>query len=119
RGGMAPRDAAESQAFPDVPGALIQVAVDRPQLTCTVEPRDRAAVRSHDLALGIASGAPLRVEHRWRELNRIEGSLLDGGEHLGPAKVGIRSGVAMRIPAGDGRLQHRRTQSDGLRQGWD
>src|SRR5205814_9374781 len=90
-----------------------------PQLTCTVEPRDRAAIRSHDLASGIASAAPLRVDHRWRELNRIEGSLLDGGEHLGPAKVGIRSGVAVRIPSGDGFLQHRRTQSYGLCQGWD
>jgi hypothetical protein len=28
RGGVAPRDAAERQAFPDVSGALVQVAVD-------------------------------------------------------------------------------------------
>lgn len=28
--GVAPRDAAESQAFADVPGALVQIAVDRP-----------------------------------------------------------------------------------------
>ena len=33
------------------------------------------------------------------------------GQHLGPAKVGIRSHMAVRIPAGDGLLQHRRGSS--------
>src|SRR5262249_31909240 len=106
-------------AFPDVPGALVEVAVDRPELPRTIEPRDRAAVRPYDLALGIASGAPLCVEHLWRELNRIEGGFLDGGEHFGPTKVDIRTCLAVRIRAADGLLQHRWGQSHGLRQGGD
>src|SRR5262245_3002180 len=74
RGGVAPRNAAERQTFPDIPGALVQVAVNGPEFTRTVEPRYRTAIRPHNLGTGIASGAALRVEHRGRELNRIEGS---------------------------------------------
>src|SRR5262249_15872915 len=76
RGGVAPRNAAERQTFPDVPGALIQVAIYGPKFTRTVEPRYRAAIRPHNVGTGIASGAALRVEHRGRELNRIEGGFL-------------------------------------------
>src|SRR5262245_52841344 len=119
RDGVAPRDAAKSQAFPDVPGALIHVAIDRSKLTRTVEPRYRAAVRPYDLAPSIASGSPLCVEHGGRKLKRVEGARLDGAEHLGPTEVGVPSRLAVCIPSGDGLLQHRGGQSQGLRQGYD
>src|SRR5882724_8957247 len=119
RRGVAPRDAAESQAFTDVPDALVHVAVDRAKLTRTVEPRYRAAIRPYDLTSGIASGAALRVEHRGRELKRVDGARLDGAEHLGPTEVGVPSRLAVCIPSGDGLLQHRGGQSQGLRQGCD
>src|SRR5947207_1657309 len=38
--GIAPGDAAERQAFADVSGALVQIAVDRTQLARAVQPRD-------------------------------------------------------------------------------
>src|SRR5262245_54973076 len=119
RRGVTPCDAAESQAFPDVPGTLVHVAVDRAKFTRTVEPRYRAAIRPYDLAPGITSGPPLCVEHGGRQLKRIEGAGLDGGEHLGPTEVGVPSRLAVCIPSGDGLLQHRGGQSQGLRQGCD
>jgi hypothetical protein len=85
RRGVASRDAAERRAFP---GALVRVAVDRSQLTRAIEPRRRAAVRPHDLAPSIASGPPLGVEHRGRELNRIEGACYMGESILVPPKSG-------------------------------
>ena len=43
---IAPGDAAECQAFADISGALVEIAVDRAQLPGAVEPRDRRAVRA-------------------------------------------------------------------------
>ena len=93
-----PGDPAEGQAFADIAGALIEVAVDRAQFSGAVEPRDRRAVGAHDLALLVASRAALRVEHRRRELDRIERLSRDRRQHQPAAEFRV-------VPASQQRFQ--------------
>src|ERR1700756_3681490 len=71
-GCVAPRNATERQAFPDISGALVEIAVDRTQFSGAVQPWDWRAIGTHDLPPFIASRTALRIEHRGRELYRIE-----------------------------------------------
>ena len=101
-GGVPPGNAAEGQAFANIPSALVQIAVDRAQFSSAIQPGDRGTVRAHDLSLFIASRATLGVEHRGRQLDRVKRFVDDRRQHQGSAKIRVVLRLAVAVPSADG-----------------